>query len=178
MGKISVDTKVDFQRQLERRIQKIEKGDSLRQFASQFFSQVPLAEVKTKTWEYVESVLLSAWSFYKSFDGNTPRVRAFNPTEKTHGYLHAQTIVEVASRNLPFLLDSIRIELSSRGIALVDVEQCMLNVVRASSNKIVINDGEHANESLIHLEVDRLANRKELEKSMTGCHSPGATGRR
>lgn len=167
MATIRVEKKSDLQEQLDRRVVRLEKGEAVRQFAQQFFSQVPLAELRTKSWDYALAVLLSAWSFYKEFDGKKARVRVFNPTQRTHGYEHSRTIVEVASRSLPFLLDSIRIELAARDIALVDVQQCTLGVLRGSRKQLVIDSDAPANESLIHLEIERLDDLKELQTAIS-----------
>ncbi len=166
MTKIAVESKLEFQKGLERRLAKREKGGAIKRFARQFFSQVPLTEVRTKDWEYAEAVLYSNWVFFKSFNGKTARVRVVNPIKKTHGYDHHQTVIEVASRNLPFLLDSIRIELANHGIGLSDVQQCLLSVVRGKNNRISIDENEQATETLIHLEVDRPNNNKALEKDI------------
>ncbi len=165
MARISVDSKSAFQNGLERRIAKHDRSEAVRQFAKQYFSQVPLAEVLTKDWDYAEGTLLSSWDFFKSFGGKQPRCRVFNPSKKTHGYEHGRSVLEVACGHLPFLLESIRIELANQDINLTDVQQCLLNVVRGKG-KIVINPEDQPNETLIHLEVDRVSEPKALEKDI------------
>ncbi len=166
MTKVQAATKSEFQSGLERRLAKHDKSAALKQFARQYFSQVPLAEVLQKDWEYAEGTLLSSWHFYRSFDGKRARVRVFNPTLAADGYDHHATVIEVASANIPFLLDSIRIELGKQEIVLSDVEQCLMSVVRGADDKLVLNDDERANETLIHLEVDRVANPRQLEREI------------
>lgn len=165
MAKINVDSKEAFQKGLERRIAKYDKGEAIRHFGRQYFSQVPLAEVLTKDWEYAEGTLRSSWEFFRSFGGKQPRVRVFNPTKKKHGYEHRRTVVEVACGHLPFLLDSIRIELANHNTNLFDVQQCLLSVVREEKN-IVINPDEPPNETLIHLEVIRVGDARKLQRDI------------
>lgn len=164
MANIRVESKAAFQAGLEQRLGKLDKNEALKQFSRHFFSEVPLTEIVRKDWEYAEGTLLSSWRFYSRFDGKRPIVRVLNPTEDKDGYEHKQTVIEVASTNVPFLLQSIRIELNNQGIVLSDVQQCMLSAVRDKGGKLVITDDENPNETLIHLEVNRLTSTASLEK--------------
>ena len=85
MGKIRAKTKAEFVTGLERRLAKHDKGSALRHFARQYFSQVPLAEVLQKDWEYAEGTLLSSWRFFTQFNGSRPIVRVFNPELERDG---------------------------------------------------------------------------------------------
>ncbi|MBT4494216.1 MAG: NAD-glutamate dehydrogenase [Gammaproteobacteria bacterium] len=165
MARISVDNKDVFQSSLERRIAKYDKSEAIRHFARHYFSQIPLAEICTKDWKYVEGSLLSSWEFFKSFGGKQPRCRVFNPSKKKHGYEHGRSVIEVACGHLPFLLQSIRMELTNHHVDLKDVQQCLLNVVR-DNDKIVLNQEDQPNETLIRLEVDRLSDPTALQKDI------------
>lgn len=167
MARITSVSKKEFQSSVERRLARREQGEAIRQFSRNFFAQVPLAEIKSKDWEYVEAVVYSAWTFFREFKGKRPRVRVFNPDPEVHGYRHKNTIVEIAAVNLPFLLESVRIELNHHGIALVDVEQCLLHVKRPGKGEVTIVDRAEPNETLIHLEVHRPENDKGLERDLT-----------
>lgn len=165
MSHIRVDSKAAFQAALERRLGRHDKGQALKVYARQYFAQVPLTEIVQKDWAYAEGTLLSSWRFYSSFDGKKSRVRVFDPQQKRDGYEHKQTVIEVACVNLPFLLDSLRIELSKQQIALSDVQQCVMSVVR-KDGKLVFSEREEPNETLIHLEVRRVPNLAKLERDI------------
>ncbi|MCB1691750.1 MAG: NAD-glutamate dehydrogenase [Pseudomonadales bacterium] len=165
MTDIKVDSKAAFQAGLERRLAKRDRAHALKIFSRQYFSQVPLAEVLQKDWEYAEGTLLSSWRFFTSFDGRKSAVRVFNPQQERDGYEHKQTVIEVACVNLPFLLDSLRIELNRQQVGLSDVQQCLMRVVR-EEGKLVISENDDPNETLIHLEVDRVKNLARLERDI------------
>ncbi|HKI74152.1 MAG TPA: NAD-glutamate dehydrogenase domain-containing protein, partial [Pseudomonadales bacterium] len=165
MPNIRVDNKAAFQAGIEQRLNKREKNDSLKKFSRLYFSEVPIAEITRKDWAYAESILLSSWGFYSAFDGKKPLVRVFNPTEEKDGYEHKQTVIEVAAINIPFLLQSLRIELNTQHIVLSDVQQCLMNVVRDGA-KVVITDEDDPNETLIHLEVNRITQTARLERDI------------
>ncbi len=168
MARIRADSKAAFQAALERRLSKQDKSAQLRRFAEQYFSQVPLAELVQKDWTYAVGSLLSSWRLYHAFNGERAEVQVFNPTVEHAGYEDRHTVVEVACRNLPFLLDSIRIALSEQEIVLSDVRQCLLSVVRDGGNKLVFTEDPSPNETLIRLEVDRVASTGKLERSLRG----------
>ena len=166
MANIKFDSKDTFQKALERRLKRHDDSDAARKFAYQYFSQIPFADVLRKSWDDLEGGLLSSWNFFKSYDGGRAKVRVFDPVRATHGFDSKQTIVEVAARNVPFLLDSIRIGLGNQETVLTDVRQCLLNVIRQGASRIVTSDGDKANEMLLHLEVDRVINHKPLVREI------------
>ena len=165
MTVIKVDSKSAFYTSLERRIRK-QGGHSPRvKFANNYYSQIPLTELQLKSWETVVGTVHSSWGFFKKFDGKKSKVRAFNPTIKKYGFETGQTIIEVAARNLPFLLDSIRLCLNNESLILSEVQQCMLNVLRSGSKTIIIED-QPPNETLIHFEVKRVTNLSHVERKI------------
>ena len=166
MANIQVDSKAAFQAGLEQRLNKYDHSDALKKFSRHFFSEVPIAEIVRKDWDYAEGTLLSSWRFYSSFDGKRTLVRVFNPTQEKDGYEHKQTVIEVACANIPFLLQSLRIELNNQHIVLSDVQQCLMSVIRDASGKIVITDEDDPNETLIHLEVNRIGHASRLERDI------------
>ncbi|MBD3648898.1 MAG: NAD-glutamate dehydrogenase, partial [Pseudomonadales bacterium] len=163
MAKINVDSKAAFQAGLEKRLKEYaDDGEALRKFTRFYFSQIPLSELQHKDWEEVLGSLRSSWAFFREFDGSTPILRVFNPNEKEHGYKLRKTVVELCAQNIPFLVDSIRIELNNQHFVLTDVHHCLLGVVR-DGDKFLITEDEHVNETLIHFEVDGVRDTKKLE---------------
>ena len=70
-------------------------------------------------------------------------------------------MIEVASVTLPFLLDSIRMELSRLNLVLSDVQQCLMGVHRQGKN-LLLSDELEVNESLIRLEIESAGAPKDL----------------
>ncbi|MCZ6502823.1 MAG: NAD-glutamate dehydrogenase, partial [Gammaproteobacteria bacterium] len=163
MTAIRVDSKSAFYSSLERRIRKQGGTPTQLKFAKSYYSQVPLSELLLKPWEAVMATLHSSWKFYQQFDGSRLRVRVFNPTIDDDGFETRKTVIEVAATNLPFLLDSIRLSLSSESLVLSDVQQCMLGVHRSGNKTLVVED-QQPNETLIRLEIERVPNPLTVER--------------
>lgn len=166
MVNIQVDSKAAFQEALAQRLDRQDNSETLKKFAWHFFSEVPISEIVQKDWEYAEGTLLSSWRFFQTFDGSRASIRVFNPTEERDGYTHKQTIIEVACVNLPFILQTIRIELNNQHIVLYDVQQCLMSIIRDTSGKPAITDADGPNETLIHLEVNRITETARLERDV------------
>ncbi|MCH7743249.1 MAG: NAD-glutamate dehydrogenase [Proteobacteria bacterium] len=164
MTAIRVDSKPAFYLSLERRIRKRGGTTSQLKFAQSYYSQVPLSELLQKSWQTVIHALYSSWKFYQKFDGTRSQVRVFNPTIEDDGFETRQTVIEVTAANLPFLLDSIRLMLNSESLILSDVQQCMLSAIRSGNKAPVIVDDRQPNETLIHLEIERVSNPVHLER--------------
>lgn len=165
MARIKAENKQTFQRSLERRLQKREKGEALRRFSRYYYAQVSLKEALSRDWACTEGNLSSAWQFFKSYKGR-PLVRVFNPTVEIDGFLQSDTVIEVTVRNMPFLLDSIRIELRRQGHTLTAVRQCALNVIRDTKDHLVIADEGDATEQFIHLEISRTTDLSGLTRAI------------
>lgn len=141
---VKVANKTDFRDELQRKLKS--GGEALKQFADYYFADRSLAELSESDWPTIISKVEGSWQFYKQFDGEAPQVRVLESKQHT-------TIIEVASPNLPFLLDSLRMELGRMDLVLLDVQQCLMGVLR-SGKKIVIDSAVNPNESLIRLEVE------------------------
>ena len=144
MKMIKVDSKAAFQSGLSRRL-KI-KGEAIRVFARHFFADQSLADINQRSWDEVVQRVESSWRFFADFKGEAPQIRI---VESDSNHL----IVEIASANLPFLLDSVRMELNRCELVLSDVQQCLMGVVRRGRQLVISEDAE-INESLIRLEVE------------------------
>ena len=165
MSILGIETKAAFYTALERRIQKQSKDKPLLRFARLYYSQAPLSELLDKDWEGVLAAVRSGWDFYRQFNGKRAIVRVFNPTLVKDGYESKQTVLEVVAPNMAFLLDSIRIELTQQGLVLTDVQQCLLSVVRTKDKSLMVED-KNPNETLIHLEIDKISETLRLERSI------------
>ncbi|WP_287421025.1 NAD-glutamate dehydrogenase domain-containing protein, partial [Reinekea sp.] len=165
MSILGIETKAAFYTALERRIQKQSKDKPLLRFARLYYSQAPLSELLDKDWEGVLAAVRSGWDFYRQFNGKRAIVRVFNPTLVKDGYESKQTVLEVVAPNMAFLLDSIRIELTQQGLVLTDVQQCLLSVVRTKDKSLMVED-KNPNETLIHLEIDKISETQRLERSI------------
>ena len=90
-------------------------------------------------------------------------VRVFNPARATHGWESPYTVVQIATDDMPLLVDSVSMALQAAG---VEVHALLHPVVAckrdAGGHLLALRDG--AAESLMHVEIDRLADAAEIAR--------------
>ncbi len=98
-----------------------------------------------------------------------PRVRVFNPPAEGTGRRSRHTVVEIVNDDMPFLVDSTTMEVARHGLTLHFIVHPIFSVNRALDGRLtdIAPRGEPQPggraESLICLEVDRLASADALE---------------
>ena len=92
-------------------------------------------------------------------------VRAFNPSTETDGYDSIGSVVETASDDLPFLVDSVTAEIEARGLVIRRVMHPIVGTERDAEGHVraVCDPRDSARrESIMHFELDRRLDAEEL----------------
>ncbi len=93
-------------------------------------------------------------------------VRAFNPSKDEDGYDAVGSVVETATDDLPFLVDSVTAELEARGLAIRRVMHPILGTERGQDGALErVGDPRDSarRESFMHFELDRRLDQPELD---------------
>ena len=89
------------------------------------------------------------------------KVRVFNPTRDEHGWQSTHTIVEIVNDDMPFLVDSVTMEVNRHGLTQHLIIHPIVAVERDAAGTLVrlVPEGAGAGraESFIHVEVDRIS---------------------
>ncbi|MBA3618354.1 MAG: NAD-glutamate dehydrogenase [Acidothermales bacterium] len=101
----------------------------------------------------------------------SPAVRVFTPTVDHHGWTTGHTVVEMVIDDMPFLVDSVSMELSRQDRAIHLVVHPQMVVRRSFTGELIevcsgsADDNDDAVvESWIHVEIDRESDRAELDR--------------
>ncbi|MDQ2994983.1 MAG: NAD-glutamate dehydrogenase, partial [Pseudomonadota bacterium] len=84
-------------------------------FIKQFFSNVPLDDLSKRTNEELFGMVMSHWKTIFVRKPDELKIKVFNPDEKTDGWHCKQTVIEVLQIDMPFLVDSMTMELNRLG---------------------------------------------------------------
>src|SRR4051812_14732262 len=109
--------------------------------------------------------ILSLFEFACARDGDAMAVRAFNPTRETDGYEPVGSVLETNTDDLPFLVDSVSGELTSRGLQFPRLLHPIIATEREGNGRIrKIGDprGAAHRESVMHFDLDRRLSDDEL----------------
>ncbi len=116
------------------------------------------------TKEDLESFLKERWSFINLKYKKTIKIRCYN--SKQIWPLHT-SIIEINSKDKPFLVDTVADYLKSIGIQIFLLDNLLFNLQRDKNHNIIsLNSyipGSSNNESYIYIEIEKLEDRKLLE---------------
>jgi len=145
-----------------------DQRDLLEAFARQYFGQVDPEDLDEREAPDLYGALLSHWSFARRRAPGKVRVRAFNPTVAEHGWQSTHTIVEIVNDDMPFLVDTVTMEVNRHGLTLHLIIHPVLAVRRAGDGTLAglaeATDQAARRESFIHVEVDRVPDADLLEE--------------
>ena len=139
---------------------------TLEAFVREYYGQVDPEDLEARKPADLYGAALSHWNFARKREPGHVRVRAFNPTLQEHGWQSTHTVVEIVNDDMPFLVDSVTMEVNRRGLTLHLIVHPIVAVVRNGPALAgLAQDGAAGalRESFIHVEVDRIADPGDLE---------------
>ncbi|WP_407363191.1 NAD-glutamate dehydrogenase [Pseudomonas luteola] len=172
MAFFTAASKADFQHQLHLALaQHVDEPtlSRLTPFADQFFGIVALEELTQRRLSDLVGCVLSAWRLLERFNPAQPQVNVFNPEYERHGWQSAHTAVEVLHADIPFLVDSVRMQINRSGHSVHTLQNSVLSVRRDETGRLleVLPKGTQgegvSQESVIFLEIDRCASASDMK---------------
>jgi len=165
----TVDTsrKMTSIKDLEQKIyqdQPKELAQKILPFTQKIFEFVPLDEYENFPLSDLSGFVVSFWDFFQRYSGDGAKVRVFNPDIDYDGWLCPHTVIFVAHEDMPFIVDSIRIELNRRGINIHISKSTVFNVRCIEDGVKTFNvESEGCNrEALMSFQVDLHSSDEEL----------------
>ncbi|MCG8668947.1 MAG: NAD-glutamate dehydrogenase [Pseudomonadales bacterium] len=167
----------DYEITLERLEEKINErfdraNSAVRQqiadFARFFYATAPLEELSRKRIDDLYGATIALWDFLQHRPENKPRIRVFNPKFEDHGWQGAHTIVEIIAPDRAFIVDSMMMEFTRRGVSIHSVMNAVFNVARNDKGELVDVDfsgkkSVGSPEALLHIEVDKETDEDEIK---------------
>ena len=143
-------------------------------FAFQYYRVSPIEELLERRLENLYGATLSAWRFIQEHPSGRPKVRVYNPDFEQHGWHCNHTVIEILQSDMPFLVDSIRMELARQEVAIHAIHNAVLQVERDRDDQLsqLVDVGAKSDkaqaESVVYLEVDRHNDQNELKSIRQG----------
>src|SRR5215213_4250462 len=139
-------------------------ADLAEAFARQLYRWVAPEDVAERDALDLYGLALGLFNFARERRPGTPKVRAYNPHFEEHGWQSTHTAVEIVTDDMPFLIDSVSMELNRRGFGVHLIIHPVLAVRRDSDGTLqeilapaeTLEEGA-TGESVIHAEVARQA---------------------
>ena len=112
-----------------------EQAKAVDQFTQVYYAATPDQELDSRKIDDLYGATLACWSFIQSCDGQG-KIRVFNPDFEEHGWQSTHTIIEIIHSDIPFLVDSIRMELNRREMSIHFINHAVIPVSRNKSGKL------------------------------------------
>ncbi|MFC6673659.1 NAD-glutamate dehydrogenase [Marinobacterium aestuariivivens] len=144
-----------------------EMAASVSAFSADYYRVSPVQELAERRLDNLYGATLSCWEFLIESEDQEPRVRVFNPDLEQHGWHCNHTVALILHPDMPFLVDSVRMELNRREMAIHVVHSGVLGVVRNDDGSFAElrdrADARAGSEALMYFEVDRHTAADELK---------------
>ncbi|NMG00448.1 NAD-glutamate dehydrogenase [Aromatoleum toluolicum] len=147
-----------------------DQAASIGAFARRWFGQVAPEDIADYTVDDLYGAVLSHWHFARKHRGGT-RLRVYNPKLEEHGWESTHTVIEIVNDDMPFLVDSIAMEVNRQGLTLHLIIHPVMRIVRDAEGiyQGVADDADAGRyESIIHVEVDRRTDAADLDALREG----------
>ena len=132
-------------------------------FARACFEHLDADDLMARTPEDLLGALLSLWQFAVERQPGTTRLRVFSPSVAEQGWASRHTVIEVVNDDMPFLVDTLTMEINRQGLTLQLIVHPVLVARRDASGRLESlhalhgdDDAQGLHESWMHIEVDRL----------------------
>ncbi len=145
-----------------------DQADLLAAFVRQYFGQVDPEDLADRQVADLYGAALSHWGFARKREPGRARLRVLNPSIAEHGWQSTHTIIEIVNDDMPFLVDSVTMEVNRHGLTLHLIIHPLVAVIRDSAGTLQglateTPSPDARRESFIHVEVDRVADAGQLE---------------
>src|SRR5215216_6639674 len=112
-------------------------ADLAEAFARQLYRWVAPEDVVERDPLDLYGLALGHFNFARERPPGIPKVRAYNPRFEEHGWQSTHTAVEIVTDDMPFLIDSVSMELNRVGCGVHLIIHPVLAVRRDSEGRLV-----------------------------------------
>ena len=145
---------------------------SIALFVREFLRRADAEDLDARSIDELAGAALSALDFAAERVPGAPKLRVFNPSAAEHGWQSRHTVVEIVNDDMPFLVDSVTMEINRQGLRLHLILHPLFDVRRDAAGRLTAlaarGESGAAHESVMHLEVDRVLDPAAREALATG----------
>src|SRR5512143_2318757 len=138
-----------------------EQAAAIAPYLRQYYARVPLDDIADKGPDTLFGAAFAHWRLGQQRPVGTSAVRVYNPRLDEHGWQCAHSVVEVVTDDMPFLVDSVTVELNRGDLGVDLIIHPVLPIRRDARGRLrtLLEPGappdEGRLESFMHFEVTR-----------------------
>ena len=146
-------------------------------YVPRYYATSALSDLNEHTIEDLVGAFVSHWNFIFQRKPGESKVRVFNPSVEVDGWQSSHTIIEVSHDDIPFLVDSIRMELNRNEVQIHfiihfgglklkrDAAGCITDILPVGAS-----EPDSYSEAPIYIEIDRQADPVIMQELMENIH--------
>jgi len=147
-------------------INRLQAPKDVMYFAEHFYKFAALEELTNWSEDAFYGATLSTWKFLQNFNGETPKIRLFNPDINLDGWQSPHTFIQLLNTDMPLLVDSLRLLINRRHLTLHSLHNAIFAVQRTNEGELerltaASEETSQKTESLILIEIDAITDEQE-----------------
>ena len=138
-----------------------------RAFITHYYNLVDAEDLADRAAEDLYGAAMAHLGFARQFSSGMPKLRVYNPRPDEHGWSSAHTVIEIVNDDMPFLVDSITMEVNRQGYTLHLFNHPLFATRRDNEGHLEAfapPGKEPRLESFIHVEIDREIDPQRLKE--------------
>ena len=119
--------------------EKVSSGEAplIKQFGRLLFKNMSFDDLVGRSDSDLYGATLSLWRIMQTNDTATSVIKVFNPEISKHGWQSSHTIIEIIVKDMPFLVDSVRMVINKLGISAHLLLHSPMHVKRDATHKLL-----------------------------------------
>src|SRR5467141_2959947 len=143
------------------------------EFARLYYAEADPEELAARGSPDLKGAAAAHLAFGRKFSAGKAKIRAYNPVSGQHGWQSTHTAIEIVNDDMPFLVDSVTMEVNRQGLTLHLLIHPVLRVLRDAQGELLSifkpdASSEGRLESFMHVEVDRQTDPAKLAELEAG----------
>ena len=145
------------------------QAEDVERFVRAYYAHVAADDLSDRSDLDLYGAALAHWNLARVRQPGELKVHVYTPNVEEHGWESPHTVVETVVDDMPFLVDSVSMEVTRNGSAIHLVIRPIMRVRRDEEGRLLeVGAEDGLPESLIHVEIDRQADPEELEQLRAG----------
>ncbi len=145
-----------------------------RDFIGQYYQNVDAEDLAARAPGDLYGAAMAHLEFARTFASGTAKIRVYNPRADENGWSSPHTVIEIVNDDMPFLVDSVTMEVNRQGATLHLLNHPLFATRRDAAGRLEAfgpPGADGATESLMHVEIDREIDPARLSALAAGLAS-------
>jgi glutamate dehydrogenase len=114
-----------------------DQAPRVEEFARQYYGWIDTEDLEDRSPIDAYGAALSHWSFAGRREPGEWKIRVYNPHFEEHGWQSTHTVIEMVNDDMPFLVDSTRMEINRQGYAIHMILHPVMKVRRDAEGRLI-----------------------------------------